>query len=184
MTQEQYERVMGPGTNPSARKGEPARPVENVTWQEARDFCTRLSERPEEKAAGRRYRLPTEAEWEYACRAGTTTPFSCGDQLTGERANCNGGEDGGPVPVGSYPPNAWGLYDMHGNVAEWCADGHGPYPEGPLRDPTGPETGLSRVVRGGSWADPPSECRSAARGLERPAARSGRVGFRVVLRAD
>src|SRR5205085_11973537 len=112
-----------------------AEPVVFVTWQQAADVCARLS-----KQEGKPYRLPTEAEWEYACRAGTTTLFHTGDALTPEQANLGVGREGKPlktVPVGSYKPNAWGLYDMHGNVAEWCLDWHGPYAAGEQTDPVG-----------------------------------------------
>src|SRR5262249_13994061 len=127
-------------------------PVENVTWKEAVAFCTKLSARAEERKAGRVYRLPTEAEWEYACRAGTKTPFSFGRSLSSRQANFDGTKPygaargkslGRPAPVGSYRPNAWGLFDMHGNVFQWCADWYAKdyYENSPRRDPKGPAGG-------------------------------------------
>jgi serine/threonine protein kinase len=158
-TQGQYQRVMG--RNPSPMKESPEHPVEGVTWDEAAAFCKALSNLPAEKKAGRVYRLPTEAEWEYACRAGTTTPFHFGHSLSTRQANINGNAPFGIAPdepgvrkaarVGSYAPNAWGLYDMHGNVWEWCADGMRTYTSAAVVDPRGPETGPDRVLRGGGW---------------------------------
>jgi len=178
-------------------------PVDSVTWSEAVEFCRRLSARPEEKAAGRSYRLPTEAEWEYACRAGTKTPFHCGASLTSKQANFDGNhpylkrEDvhkgidpatlRGPylkrtTTVGSYAPNAWGLHDMHGNVREWCADRFGAayYRKSPKDDPQGPEKGTHRVARGGDWYYFGAACRSAQRFECPPQERNRRNGFRVV----
>jgi formylglycine-generating enzyme required for sulfatase activity/mono/diheme cytochrome c family protein len=167
-------------------------PVESVAWEEAAAFCRRLSELPEEKKAGRAYRLPTEAEWEYACRAGSATPFHRGSSLSSAHANFDGRYPYGgaeksvflrrPSPVGSYKPNAWGLFDMHGNVAEWCADwfDEGAYRGGPARDPRGPARGVSRVRRGGSWHDGGDGCRSAARAFAEPGSRDDTAGFRVV----
>jgi formylglycine-generating enzyme required for sulfatase activity len=144
---------------------------------------------PEEKKAGRKYRLPTESEWEYACRTGTNTPFHFGSELNGRQANCDGtvpyGTDSdGPylkktTPVGKYPANAWGLYDMHGNVWEWCSDWYGEYPAGSLTNPSGPATGSIRIVRGGSWLDDAVYCRSANR-RKVPSFRCY-LGFRVAL---
>jgi len=137
VTQAQYEQVMG--SNPSKFEGAD-NPVENVSWLEALEFCRKLSALPAEKAAGNVYRLPTEAEWEYACRAGTTTQFSFGDDDSdlGDYAWYADNSDDKTHPVGSKQPNAWGLYDMHGNVWEWCLDWHGDYPSGAVTDPTGP----------------------------------------------
>ena len=167
-------------------------PVEQVSWEDAVEFCQRLSALPEEKKAGRVYRLPTEAEWEYACRAGTKTAYSFGSQLNGRQANCDGtvpyGTDmKGPYlkeksAVGTYPANAWGLYDMHGNVWEWCSDRYGAYPAGSVTDPSGPATGSFRVIRGGCWADDAVDCRSAFRLRRGPSDRIiGGLGFRVAL---
>jgi len=169
-------------------------PVESVSWNDAVEFCRRLSALPEEKAAGRVYRLPTEAEWEYACRAGTTTTFHFGERLGLAHANCRTsypenvelkGRPGRPTPVGSYPPNAFGLYDMHGNIWEWCADWYATYPAGPQKDPRGPSTGMFRVVRGGSWSIDSTFCHSAARWMIVPSDsfldRLSIFGFRVVV---
>jgi formylglycine-generating enzyme required for sulfatase activity len=133
--------------------------------------------------AGYEYRLPTEAEWEYACRAGTTTEYNTGDVLLPTQANLfedDEGEDGGTVPVTSYPPNAWGLYDMHGNVWEWCLDSYGDYSAGAVTDPfvTG---GPDRILRGGSWGYDSDYCRSAVRGSHDPGVTNRIIGFRVVL---
>jgi len=163
-------------------------PVENVSWNDAKDFCRRLSSRKEELDKGHRYRLPTEAEWEYACRAGTTTPFSFGNSLEAGQANSDtnrpygGGKKekgpGHPVAVGSYPANAFGLFDMHGNVWEWCEDYFGPYSA--TEDPKGPNSGEDRIFRGGAWAFGGMECRSASRGFRAPTYKSPYNGFRVV----
>ena len=163
-------------------------PVETVHWEEAVEFCRRLSAIPEEKAAGHVYRLPTEAEWEYVCRAGTTTAYSFGDdesqlgQYAWFRENAQSKtHPDGTHPVGEKKPNAWGLYDMHGNVFEWCQDRSGDeYPRGPLTDPTGPTTGSSRVYRGGSWYGDAWFCQSGYRERYDPSYRySSRLGFRV-----
>jgi formylglycine-generating enzyme required for sulfatase activity len=146
VTQAQYEAVMG--TNPSKFKG-PTNPVDSVIWDEAVLFCRKLSEK-----TGKTFRLPTEAEWEYACRAGTKTRFSFGDSesVLGDYAWWQSNSGGKAHPVGQKKPNPWGLYDMHGNVWEWCADWWGPYPKGPITDPFGPATASGyRVLRGGSW---------------------------------
>jgi serine/threonine protein kinase/formylglycine-generating enzyme required for sulfatase activity len=190
VTQGQYEQVMG--VNPSANKESPEHPVERVVWPEAMEFCRRLSGRPEEAAAGRTYRLPTDAEWEYCCRAGTTTLFHQGDTLSARQANIDGknpfaaeklASRGKTAKVGSYAPNAWGLYDMHGNVWEWCADGDRRYGREAVNDPRGPEAPLDdkkggRVLRGGSWRE--GACRSAFRKARPPLVYRGpNVGFRV-----
>ncbi len=130
---------------------------------------------------GRRARLPlpSEAEWEYACRAGLSSGrFHFGDTLAKGQANF-GDDPGHPCDVGSYPPNAFGLHDVHGNVFEWCADWFGDYPAGPLTDPTGPARGTYRVFRGGSYHLPAADCRSASRGLVGPHVRQHFLGFRV-----
>jgi formylglycine-generating enzyme required for sulfatase activity len=163
------------------------RPVENVSWHDAMEFCIRLSQR-----TGRIYTLPSEAQWEYACRAGTNSPFHFGETIHTDLANYDGANTyaDGPkgafrnqtTPVGSFLANAWGLQDMHGNVREWCLDHwHGNYLGAPTDgsawlDPKAGES-ASRLLRGGSWNLGPRFCRSAARYLFRP---SGRVGFRVV----
>jgi formylglycine-generating enzyme required for sulfatase activity len=160
-------------------------PVVYVSWHEAAEFCAWLY-----RQEGKPYRLPTEAEWEYACRAGTTTLFHTGDTLTPEQANLGVGRDGKPlktVPVGSYKPNAWGLYDMHGNVAEWCADWYGPYEAGDQTDPVGRADGYARVTRGWSYLpvsffkDGSRYARSANRSGLLPEDANRATGFRVVL---
>lgn len=179
VTQREYREVMG--NNPSRYKLSPDHPVEQVTWEEAVEFCQKLSERPAEKEGKRVYRLPTEAEWEYACRAGTTTTFHFGDALTDKQANFQRDKDR-TTKVGSYEPNAFGLYDMHGNVWEWCQDWFdgGAYEIAAGNDPAGPETGDSRVIRGGSWHSEADRCRCATRDSFTPSHRFNDIGFRVV----
>jgi formylglycine-generating enzyme required for sulfatase activity len=196
VTQEQYQRVTGinPSEYQQARGGGPDYPVEKVSWYDAVAFCKRLSELAEEREAERVYRLPTEAEWEYACRAGTTTPFHFGATLTSDDANFDGRYPYGDVqpgvrvgkttPAMKYRPNAWGLYDMHGNLWEWCQDWYdsGYYAQSPKKDPQGPEQGTNPVLRGGCWGNPAQECRSAARLGIRPRSFSDPyIGFRVVM---
>ena len=183
VTQAQYQQVMG--TNPSSFKGT-KHPVDSVSWDDAVAFCDKLSALAEEKAAGRTYRLPTEAEWEYACRAGTTTRFSFGDDPAGlaDFAWIAKNASGASCPVGQKRPNAWGLCDMHGNVQEWCADWYGRsfyYRASPVDNPTGPDAGSSRVCRGGSWGNAASNCRSAIRLWSQPAEVYDYLGFRVVM---
>jgi formylglycine-generating enzyme required for sulfatase activity len=183
VTQEQYERVMG--ENPSnGGKGE-QNPVENVSWDEAVKFCRELSALPAEQEAGYEYRLPTEAEWEYACRAGTTTSYSFGSTIAqlGDYAWFKENSDKTSHPVGQKKPNPWGLHDMHGNVFEWCQDWYGAYPAGSLTDPTGPSSGSLRVIRGGCWINVSGYCRSAHRNKITSSHRGGNLGFRVVRRS-
>jgi formylglycine-generating enzyme required for sulfatase activity len=177
VTQEQYEAVMG--TNPSNSKG-PQNPVETVSWDEAVEFCRKLSAMPEEKKAGYVYRLPAEAEWEYACRAGTTTTYSFGDSDSelGDYVWYEDNSRNTTHPVGQKKPNPWGLYDMHGNVFEWCQDWDGDYPSGSVTDPTRPVSGKYRVLRGGSFVDHSSSVRSATRLLNQPDYRNFDGGFR------
>ncbi|HUT36543.1 MAG TPA: SUMF1/EgtB/PvdO family nonheme iron enzyme [Planctomycetota bacterium] len=161
-------------------------PVTMVSWHDAVRFCEWLS-----KKEGKPYRLPTEAEWEFACRAGTTTVYNTGDTLTPEQANIGLARDGKKkvptVPVGSYPPNAWGLCDMHGNVEEWCLDWFGPYEPGERADPTGRADGFAKVTRGGShsiasWSpDNARYCRSSNRSGHLPDDANRCTGFRIVL---
>ncbi|MEF8718673.1 MAG: formylglycine-generating enzyme family protein [Candidatus Accumulibacter necessarius] len=173
--------------NPSHFQENGRNPVENVAWHDAQRFIAELNRR----LPGLYARLPTEAEWEYACRAGTTTPFSFGRQITPEQVNyhgdypCFGGEKGlyrqRTAPVGTLPPNPWGLYEMHGNVWEWCADWYAEYPPEPQVDPSGPAFGRMRVLRGGTWSDPARYARSATRSRIEPAYRPRSTGFRIVL---
>jgi formylglycine-generating enzyme required for sulfatase activity len=158
-------------------------PVRGVSWEEAMEFCRKLSSLPEEKAAGRVYRLPTEAEWEYACRAGTTTSWYCGDKpsdLPNVALFREHSEDR-VSPVGQKAPNDWGLYDMHGNVWEWCYDWYARdyYTSSPESDPPGPSEATRRVCRGGSWSFEARYCRSAFRGGLPPSNRKPDLGFRV-----
>ena len=200
VTQKQYEKIMG--KNPSHFKlvGSDL-PVDQVRWSEGGDYCARLSDLADERKAGRVYRLPREAEWEYACRAGSKTVFNVGETLSSKQANFNGnypygGADKGPylqklAKVGSYEPNAWGLYDMHGNVAEWCSDWYDPdyYKTSPATDPKGPDKGVLttgfakdffHVLRGGCWLDEGRACRSAYRFRLQSSEPYRWVGFRVV----
>lgn len=184
VTQAQYQAVMG--ENNARFKGDNL-PAETVAWNDAEEFCKKLS-----ASTGQTIKLPTEAQWEYACRAGTTTPFYTGDTLTTDQANFNGTATYGSgvkgadrqktTPVGSFPPNPWGLYDMAGNVMEWCQDYFdGSYYEGsPGVNPPGPAQGGSHSVRGGSWVFGPMFARSAARHGGRPEIRGYLWGFRVI----
>ncbi len=180
VTQAQYLRIMG--TNPSNTQGL-NNPVEKVPWADAVAFCWKLSELPEEKAAGRVYRLPTEAEWEYACRAGSTTRFGFGDSDSqlGSYAWFDGNSNRTTHPVGGKLPNAWGLYDMHGNVYEWCSDWFGEYPTSSVTDPVGSPRGAGRVLRGGSCLNGAADFRSADRRSHQTSSFRYDYGFRVAL---
>lgn len=179
VTQQQFMQLMG--ENPSRFKG-PSHPAESVTWNAAAAFCRKLSQLVNEETAGYIYRLPTEAEWEYACRAGTETTFSFGDnevrleKFAWHDANARKKTH----PVGKLFPNGWGLYDMHGNVWEWCADWHGEYLNDPLTDPIGPATGTYRVCKGGSFGFTAWSCRSSNRYGNTPDSKIADLGFRVV----
>jgi formylglycine-generating enzyme required for sulfatase activity len=187
VTQEQWQAVMG--NNPSNFKGEKNLPVDSVSWEDCQEFIKKLRKRDQKP-----YRLPTEAEWEYACRAGTTTPFSFGETISTDQANYNGryiygtGKEGvfrqKTTPVGIFPANAWGLCDMHGNVWEWCQDWFGPYPEKDINDPLSPESGQYRVLRGVSWGYNPGYCRSACRSRYGPGRRGINCGLRVCFCLD
>jgi formylglycine-generating enzyme required for sulfatase activity len=187
VTQAQYETVMG--KNPSHFQGAKVGnenadlPVENVSWDDAVEFCKKLSDLPEEKKAGRVYRLPTEAQWENACRAGSKTAYLFGDEegLLPEYGWFNRNSSNRTHTVGLLEPNAWGLYDMHGNVWEWCSDWYGEYPKGAVRNPTGPKVGSDRVCRGGSWDFEAANCRSAFRNWNYPSLRLDYYGLRVAL---
>jgi len=181
-TQALWQAVMG--GNPSAFRGED-RPVESVSWQDAKAFIDKLNGQRPELAL----RLPTEAEWEYACRAGTATPFSFGETITTDQVNYDGnfpyanGKKGRyreeTIPVREPPANDWGLYQMHGNVWEWCGDWYDAYPTAPVVDPTGPESGQARVLRGGSWFYYGRDVRSAVRSMSDPSYRDAFIGFRL-----
>jgi len=183
VTQGQWKALME--SNQSEYKEE-KRPAQNISWNDAKEFIRRLNK----KENTDKYRLPTEAEWEYACRAGTKTPFSTGDRISTNQANFHGsslgslclggGPSWGPVAVGGFAPNAWGLYDMHGNVAELCQDWYKEgYPAGPVNDPQGPQSGKYRVLRGGSWSFTERRMRSADRVMVTPDFRNVGFGFRV-----
>ena len=166
VTQGQWTEVMG--SNPSFfRDGGPNLPVERVTWYDVQSFLQRLNARGEGH-----FRLPTEAEWEYACRAGTTS-----DHLSKDIANYDSHR---PVRVASYAPNAWGLYDMHGNVWEWCADEYCPYPDHEVRDPVNQCGSRYKVIRGGSFYFGADSARCALRYTHEPQWKGFSIGFRVV----
>lgn len=187
ITQAQYEKVMG--KNPSLFQGaivgneNADLPVDNVSWDDVVEFCKKLSDLPEEKKAGRMYRLPTEAEWEYACRAGSKTAYSFDDEegLLPEYGWFSRNSSRRTHTVGLLEPNAWGLHDMHGNVWEWCSDWYGDYPKGAVSDSTGPKEGSYRVYRGGGWNYEAASCRSANRNGYDPTYRINGVGFRLAL---
>jgi formylglycine-generating enzyme required for sulfatase activity len=190
VTQEEYQRVMG--GNPSKFQGDTRRPVEHVSWNDAVQFCRRLSELPAEKGAKRRYGLPTEAQWEHACRAGNPGPWSFSppsgrlpaaleERLLGEYGWFNANAEGQTHPVGQKRANVFGLYDMYGNVWEWCQDWYDKdyYAESPADDPTGPVGGSARASRGGSWFSPMGSCRSADRSNLVPGNWCDGLGLRV-----
>ena len=184
VTQKQYKEVMG--TNPSTYQTDEDLPVESVTWNEAVEFCKKLSARKAEKEAGRVYRLPTEAEWEYSCRAGSDTAYLFGKDITKEQANILSSSINKTATVGSYKPNKWGLFDMHGNVWEWCQDWYGSdyYANSPKKDPPGPAKGEARSLRGGCHASPNNLCRAANRNYDKVDSftrnTKSLIGFRVV----
>jgi formylglycine-generating enzyme required for sulfatase activity len=177
VTQEQWKSVMG--TNPNKVQGDNTRPVETVSWKKVQQFIKKLNERE----GVTYYRLPTEAEWEYAARAGTTTIYSFGDNVSqlGNYAwyERNTGPTTTTHPVGQKKPNAWGLYDMHGNVWEWVADRHGPYSADAVTDPTGPTAGTNRVIRGGAWPLVAGAVRAAFRAFHDPTYQDDTIGFRL-----
>ncbi len=184
-TQALWQAVMG--ANPAEFKDNPNNPVETVSWDDVQDFIAKLNE----LVPGLKACLPTEAQWEYACRAGTSTPFSFGENINPQQVNYEGnypyagGEKGlyrqKTVPVKSLPANPWGLYEMHGNVYEWCSDWYGHYPSGPATDPGGPPDGADRVLRGGSWSYVGWSARSANRYGYTPDSRYQYFGFRLAL---
>ncbi len=172
VTQEQWQAVMG--KNPSGVKG-PKLPVTEVSWLDCQDFIKILNEKFCDKDGGG-FRLPTEAEWEYACRAGTTTVYSFGNGVSYHEVHYNKSES---MPVGSFKPNAFGLYDMHGNVWEWCNDWFEYYPNGPVTDPMGAKNGTYRILRGGSFHLSAMFVRSAIRNVNTPTKRLDNIGFRL-----
>ena len=180
VTQGQWQAVMGANPSQTLR---PDHPVVMVSWLDVQGFLKNLAG----LVSGWRFRLPSESEWEYACRAGTDTRFSLGnteDDLA-RAAWFAGNSDGRTHPVATKSPNAWGLCDMHGNVFEWCGDWDAPYPEGDVTDPRGPSAGQNRILRGGCFKCPPPYCRSANRYGAPPDRRNANIGFRVVAeRAD
>jgi formylglycine-generating enzyme required for sulfatase activity/tetratricopeptide (TPR) repeat protein len=177
ITQAQWEAVMG--KNPSNFKGDPNLPVESVSWEDCQRFINKLN-----TAAGKEICcLPTEAQWEYSCRAGSTAQYCFGDDEKHLKQyawiDINSGLR--THSVGQKQPNVWGLYDMHGNVWEWCSDWYEKYSSGSVSDPTGPSSGSLRVLRGGSWSNYVWYCRSANRGSRTPSSRRNLIGFRLVL---
>lgn len=184
VTQKLYKAVMG--INPSRFTCDEYNPVELISWHDSVEFCKIIS-----NLTGQLWDLPTEAEWEYSCRAGSDTAFHYGNVLNSSMANFDGEYPygtskkglyrGKAVPVKSFMPNNWGLYDMHGNVWEWCRDYYGDYDDGPVEDPAGPMNGSKRVLRGGSWYLHGQFLRSAFRGTAPPDSRHY-GGLRVVLR--
>ncbi|MDM8544703.1 SUMF1/EgtB/PvdO family nonheme iron enzyme [Desulfococcaceae bacterium HSG9] len=190
VTQGQWKKVMDDNPSRFTKCGDNC-PVENVSWEDVQKFIKKLNH----DAKGAQYRLPTEAQWEYACRAGTQTPFAFGKCLSVDQANYNGNQPLSEcakgeyrqktVPVRSFKPNTWGLYDMHGNVWEWCQDWYGDYPkDAVITDPTGPPKGTARVLRGGSWFNTDRKCRTANRERRVPSRPYGNVGFRLVRLAE
>ena len=178
VTQEQWKAVMG--DNPAKFEGA-SNPVELVSWRDCQVFLGKLNAKAGEK--GGNFVLPTEAQWEYACRAGSTTRYCFGDdeKLLSKYAWYDGNSGDETHPAGKKGPNAWGLFDMHGNVGEWCQDWYASdyYRKSPLNDPQGPTTGTARVLRGGCYGDSPENCRSASRGYESPGLSLDYIGFRV-----
>jgi len=199
VTQREWKKVMG--DNPSYFKGDDL-PVEKVSWDDCQEFVNKLNR----KEGSNKYRLPTEAEWEYACRAGTTSRYFWGDNEDARRMNYGGSWVGVPVPdyetwkkykdkivekgkttkVGSYHPNAFGLYDMHGNVYEWCQDWYDEdyYEHSPSTDPQGPTSGSYRVFRGGCWYNGAEDCESSNRYRRKPDLRYFILGVRLVRSSD
>jgi len=194
VTVQQWRTIMGSGLF-FKRKGADRMPVAEVSWEDCMEFINKLNARNEGT-----YRLPTEAEWEYACRGGNRSAYGWGNGIdcskamyannTLKSADCvktvrsKGWTSDNPAPVMSYEPNAWGLYDMAGNVWEWCQDWFAPYPKGAAIDPQGPPSGSERVRRGGSWYGPGERCRCANRNFSHPANRYQTTGFRLVRVAD
>jgi sulfatase modifying factor 1 len=183
VTQDEWRQVLG--VDPANHQGCGRCPIERVSFLDVAQFLAAVNERP----GGFRYRLPTEAEWEYACRAGTTAAYGTGPALTpadanydaspGSKTEASALSQGGTVPVESYHPNRWGVFDMEGNVWEWTADWYGPYPPGPVSDPTGPAEGELRVIRGGSFFFDAGSARCAGRYHHRPQDLGFSLGMRL-----
>lgn len=178
VTQDQWTSVMG--NNPSTFRG-PQNPVDTVSWDDCQAFIQKLNGQ-----AGVSSRLPTASEWEYGCRAGTTSAYGFGEKRTNVDAYAWFGENSGGTthPVGRKQANAWGLHDMHGNLWEWCQDWYGAYSSGAVTDPTGPDTGSARVMRGGSYGGLARRSRSAYRSFETPGRAARFIGFRLLVQAD
>ncbi len=179
VTFEQYDRfaqVTGSKLPGACGWGRKSRPIMKVSWFDATAYVQWLSE-----VTGEYFRLPTEAEWEQACRAGTKTDYSFGENLTKEQANFDR-TNSKTMPVGSYQPNPFGLYEMHGNVWEWCSDWYDKYPTGKVKDPQGPVNGKYRVLRGGSWFVNAELTRSTSRACDEPGERDHSRGFRLAGR--
>ena len=178
-TQEFWKAIMGQDNNLSRFKGDNL-PVENVSWEDCQVFIQNLNTTLKDK--GLQFSLPSEAHWEYACRAGTTTRYSWGDEWDSSKANNDDNDDSSTKPVGSFDyENEWGLKDMHGNVCEWCQDWYDAYPADATTDPTGPGSGSYRVYRGGGWGSDARGCRSAYRDGLAPEFRFLNLGFRLEL---
>lgn len=175
------------GKNPASFRGTESNPVERVSWYDVQSFLGSLKA----LIPGMNVKLPTGAQWEYACRAGTLTPFSFGENITTSQVNYDGTKPyanaeksifrNKTVPIKSLPPNQWGLYEMHGNVWEWCQDWYGYYPSQPSVDPLGPKLGSMRLIRGGSWFRGARGTRSANRSCEEPHASNYQIGFRFII---
>ncbi|MBQ2591654.1 MAG: formylglycine-generating enzyme family protein [Candidatus Riflebacteria bacterium] len=188
VTQKQYLAIMG--NNPSKFIGD-NNPVERVTYDDAKSFCEKLNQKYSNiLPKGYKFDLPTEAQWEYACRAGTNTALNNSKDLTRKYKFCPNLEEvawyfensrGTVHEVGQLKQNAWGIYDMHGNVSEWCNDWYGTYPENNTTDPKGPNFGTYKVLRGGTWAGNSGACRSAFRGHKKPMSSNRMTGFRVAI---
>jgi len=178
VTQEQWVAVMGSGNNPSKNKGR-TNPVEQVSWNDAQEFIKKLNE----KEGGKKYRLPTEAEWEHAARAGSETDWFFGNDKAAldQYAWFGKNSKDSMHPVGQKQPNPWGLYDIYGNVSEWVEDWYGEYQAGAVTDPKGPEKGSLRVTRGGRWLSSAEKCQSALRDYTYPVIQEDVLGFRLAF---
>lgn len=191
-SQTQWKAVLGAASNPSEWSGSGDFPVEKTHWGHAIQFCAAMNEKfARDLPEGWKFTLPTEAQWEYACRAGTTTAYAFGEVIQSTQANFDGTRLRGAaadgvflektVKVDAYQPNAWGIYNMHGNVAEWCMDGYVAYTKEAITDPAPPATGLYRILRGGSWRSEAPYLRSAFRSRPLPELELNNIGFRVVV---